>query len=255
MTGCGDRQNTTYHFSLSLRGLKLTLPIVVFLLASGCSKKEPSPLPDPGYDYYPMQKGNYSVFEADSVVYTEIPRDTLHYRYRIKEILSDSFTDETGTVVWRLERFIKMYHPGKTYDSLPWTVKDVWMVNGNKRRVEVVEENRRLTKLAFPVRAGSGWNGSPASDAGETDCYYEYVDRAAQVGTLAYDRTLKVNRKDLRTLISYDYRSETYAHGVGLVCKEYTELYSNNIVPQQAVEQRIEKGVVYTQTLIASGHE
>jgi hypothetical protein len=227
----------------------------MFVLAA-CSKKEVAP--PAGYldlDYYPVKAGKFSVFEIDSVVYREIPRDTIHHRYQVREVFTESFTDDEGEQAWKLERYIRKFNPAVPYDSLPWVIKDIWQVTADSRKVQVVEENRRFTKLVFPVKENSSWNGNAANGLGEATYKCTYKDKNESLGQQNFEKVLEVRQKDYRTLISLETASEKYARGAGLVYRQYTELYSNNIAPQKPVEQRIEKGVVYTQTLIAHGYQ
>jgi hypothetical protein len=210
---------------------------------------------DPGYDYYPLTAGRFSEFEADSIVFTEIPRDTIHHRYRIREVLSDTFAGADGKPLWRLQRFIKKPVDGVFHDSVPWLPKDVWLVDADKKRIQVSEENVRFTTLVFPPRTQASWNGNAANNKAEQLYVYTYVDEPEQIGAFHFEKVLKVTRKDLRTLISYHYSCEKYARGIGPVYKAYSELYSNQIVAGKPVESRIEYGVIFTQTLIAHGHE
>jgi hypothetical protein len=69
------------------------------------------------------------------------------------------------------------------------------------------------------------------------------------------EKVLRVTQKDFKTLISYQAYSEKYARGVGLVQREITDIYSNTIVPGVAVENRIENGLIYKQTLVNYGYE
>jgi hypothetical protein len=240
----------------TFKRLKFLYRIIVLFTLVSCAKKEaPKPVELHGPEYYPLREGRFNVFECDSTVYTEIPRDTLRYRYQIKEVLGAQFTDDGGHQAWRLERFIRWFDPKKSYDSIGWTIKDVWQLNADNRSVQIAEENVRFTKLSFPVSQGSTWNGNAANNRGDEQYTYEYVDQSESLGNESFARVLKVVQRDFRTLISYEYGSEKYAADIGLIYRNYIGLYSNNIVPGQAVEQRIENGVMFTQTLIAHGYQ
>lgn len=238
--------------------MKKRLCIVSFALLTimSCTKKtiasDPSIL---GLDYYPTQSGKFVVYDVDSTVYTELPKDTLSYKYRIKEKLADSFTDNTGQPAIRLERYIKWYNPQRSYDSIPWTIKEVWMVNTSDKSIQVVESNSRFTKLIFPVQKNASWNGNANNTLGEWDYSYEYIDNTETIGAIKLDNVLMVKQKDYRTLISYQYYTEKYAKGVGLVSREIKNLLSNTIVAGLPVESRIESGMVYKQTYVTYGYE
>jgi hypothetical protein len=208
-----------------------------------------------GLDYYPTTSQKFVIYDVDSTVFTDLPKDTLNFKYRIKEKLADSFTDNQGQQAIRLERYIKKYNSLKPYDSIPWSVKEVWMVNATQKNVQVVEGNIRYTKLIFPVEAKAGWNGNAHNTVGEWNYSYEYIDNTETINGNSLDKVLKVNQRDYRTLISYQGYSEKYAKGIGLVYREIKDLLSNTIVPNKPVEDRIESGIIYKQTLVTYGYE
>ncbi len=218
-------------------------------------KKIPESKLNLGLDYYPTTKGKFVVYDIDSTVYTEIPKDTLQFKYRIKEKLSDSFTDNLGQPAIRLERYIKRYDPKMAYDSIPWTIKQVWLVNANQTNVQVVEDNIRYTKLVFPLSTKKTWNGNAYNNLGERLYSYIYLDNPEVVNQIHLEQVLQVEQKEFRTLISYQHYQEKYARGIGLVHREIVDLLSNAIAPGKPVENRIESGIIYKQTLVTYGYE
>lgn len=220
-----------------------------------CTKKEtPAPV-IPGLDYYPVSTGRFVIYEVDSTVYTELPRDTVHYSYLIKERIADSFTDNEGREAFRLERYIKKYDPLVSYDNIPWTIKEVWMLNASNTNIQVVENNKRYTKLIFPVEEKASWNGNAANTDSRQMYVYDYINKTETIGPHQLEKVLKVKHNEFRTLISYASAHEKYATGIGLVYREIIDLYANNIVPNVPVEGRIENGLLYKQTLLTYGYE
>lgn len=221
-----------------------------------CSKKK-IPADDSilGLEYYPVHSGKYVIYDVDSVVYTDLPRDTLFYKYRIMEKLADSFTDNQGQEAVRLERYIKKFDPAKPYDSIPWMMKEVWMMNASQKNIQVVEGNVRFTKLIFPVQEKASWNGNVNNTLGEWSYSYDYIDKKEEINHNTLENVLKVRQKEYRTLISYQNYNEKYAKGIGLVYREITDLLSNVIIANKPVENRIESGVIYKLTLVTYGHE
>jgi hypothetical protein len=229
--------------------------ILVLLSFMACTKKTVPPNEPKGLAYYPLTKGKYVVYDIDSTVYTEIPRDTIYSRYRIKEKIADSFTDNQGQPAIRLERYIRNYDPSKPYDSIPWRMKEVWMVNADNYKVQVVEGNVRYTKLVFPVIEKASWNGNAANTIGVWTYYYDYIDRPEKINGVDLEKVLQVVQRNDNSAISTRRYSEKYAEGVGLVQREITELFSNAVVPNTPVEARIEKGISYKQILVTHGVE
>lgn len=234
----------------------IVLITVSLLFAVSCSKKK---IPENdsllGLDYYPTTQGKYVVYDVDSTVYTDLPLSSVTSKYRIKEKIADSYTDNEGKPAIRLERYIKKYNPSKSYDSIPWTIKEVWMINADKKSVQVTEGNVRFTKLIFPIQESATWNGNARNTIGEWNYEYDYIDKKESIGGNSLEKVLNVKQYELRTFISYQNYVEKYAKGVGLVYREIYDVYSNTVVPNIPVENRIEKGLVYKQTLVSYGYE
>lgn len=226
------------------------------LLIVSCKKKStPAESVDLGRDYYPSNIGKYVIYEADSTVYNEFTHLPTNYKYQIKEKIEEQFTDNEGKPALRLMRYIKRYDPNIPYSAMSWTVKDAWQVNVTPTDVEVVEENVRFTKLIFPVKQGSAWNGNAKNTMDEWDYTYLGIDAPQTINSVGFDKALSVEQKNYRTLISYQYYLEKYARGVGLVYREITDLYSGTVVPNVPVENRIEKGTIYKLSVVSYGNE
>lgn len=208
-----------------------------------------------GLDYYPTTQGKYVVYDVDSTVYTDLPLSSITTKYRIKEKIADSFTDNEGKPAIRLERYIKMYNPNKSYDSIPWTIKEVWMINADNKSVQVSERDIRYTKLIFPIQEKAGWNGNARNTLGERNYSYEYIDKTETINSNVLEKVLLVIQLEQKTLISFQNYTEKYAKGIGLVYREITDIYSNNVLPNVPIENRIEKGLVYKQKIISYGNE
>ncbi len=236
--------------------ISLFIAISSCLLFFSCAKKKiPQDESLLGLDYYPTTIGKYVIYDVDSTIYNSLTQDTVVTKYRIKEKITELFTDNEGQDALRLERFIKKYNPNKPYDSIAWAIKEVWMVNANKKSVQVVEGNVRFTKLVFPIQQGANWNGNAKNTIGEWMYTYEYIDKAETIGSKQLDKVLNVKQKNYRTLISYQNYTEKYAKGVGLVYREITDILSNNVIVNVPVEGRIEDGLIYKQTLVTYGNE
>ena len=226
------------------------------LLLSACSKKEiPADESILGLDYYPLNKGRFVVYEVDSIIYTELPKDTITYKYQIKEKIGETFTANDGKTAYRYERYIKKFDPNKSYDQQTWQVKEVWMLNADDKKIEMQESNRRFTKLIFPVEEKKAWDGNAGNGLGEQTYYYDYIDIAESMKQLSFKNSLKVIQLDQTTLISDDRCHEKYAKDVGLIYREIIHVLSNNVIPGKAVVDRIESGLIYKQTIVSYGFE
>ena len=229
--------------------------LLVFVTLISCSKKK-IPVKDSllGLEYYPQTKGKFVVYDVDSTVYTDIPKDTIYYKYRIKEKIADSFLDNEGQVAIRLERYIKKYNPLKPYDSIAYTIKEVWLVNATSKSVQIVEGNVRYTKLIFPIQESASWNGNAKNTIGEWQYTYDYIDKAETINGNALTNVLLVKQFFLPTAISYKNYNEKYAKGVGLVYRQIIDVTSATVTSANILD-RIDVGIIYTQKIVNYGYE
>ena len=236
--------------------MKSLLALFFILLILSCKKEEKPESEIKGLAYYPLTSGKFIVYDIDSTVYTELPKDTISYKYRIKEKIADEFTDNQGKRAIRLERYIKKFNPLQSYDSLPWTIKEVWLINPDNTKILQQENNIVYTRLIFPVLQNATWNGNAFNNLGTQNYSYEYVDQKETIGASGFDQVLKVKqRTDTLNLIQYLLEYEQYALNIGLVNKVSKHLFSNSISAGIPVLKRIEYGYMYSQTFQTFGYE
>jgi len=234
--------------------------VSICLIAAGtfsCVKHHNEDPPDLGYDYYPAKIGSYIVYDVDSIVYRQIPvQDTQRFKFQVKEKMDTLFTDNQGRPTVKIIRYKKMYSATVPYSQMTWAVlQDVWMANKTKTDVEVVEENIRYTKLAFPIKLNTSWNGTAHADTNGT---YEYkctaFDVPATYNGLSIQKTLTVNQFYFSTAISYQDYNEKYARNIGLIYKEITD-YKFSQAGGIAHPGVIDEGLHYVMTLNSYGVE
>jgi hypothetical protein len=237
--------------------MRLLIFLFFIVILFSCTKKK---VENPGIellglDYYPLTKGKFVVYEVDSTVYNELPTDTVIYKYLIKEKVAASFIDNLGNEAYTIERYIKFYDPNTAYDSMPWKIKEVWMLNATDKSIQVSEGNIRYTKLVFPVQEKASWNGNASNTLGEQIYVYDYIEKKETLNNNVLNNVLLVKQLDYTTLISSQQYFEKYAKGIGLVSREITDILSNNVVAGKTAIERIESGIIYKQILVTYGYE
>lgn len=227
--------------------------LLLCLVVVACSKKE---LPDDrsllGLDYYPLTIGKYVIYNVDSTVYVEIPKDTIQFVYQLREKIIESFQETNGSTAYRLERAVR-YPIAGGYTA--WHPVENWLIRANQQQIEVQEGSVRFTRLRFPVELNATWNGNAANTKSPQNFYYEYINRTEAINTLNLDNVLKVNEIDNVNLIEAEQSLKKYAKTIGLVNKYYSNIKGNNIVPGKTVFERIESGIIYKQELVEHGIE
>ncbi len=230
---------------------KYLLPLLFFFLFISSCKKDKSTSPiDMGKNYFPLHLNHSIIYEVDSTVYDEFTFLPKTYRYQVKEIITQAFTNDEATTSYRLERYIKYYDSTKTYDQIPWQIKDVWTITPYPSSIEKTEENIAYVKLIFPIKKAAQWNGNVKNTIGEKTYTYEYIHNSEYINNIYFDSVLQVKQYEYRSLIQYQNEIEKYAKNIGLVYKEITRLESQTIIPSVPVENRVEKGFIYKMKVI-----
>lgn len=223
--------------------LALLLAATTLMLNITSCKRETYTYPNnPLTNYFiPLQVGKYVTYQLDSLgFYYYGQKDTIT-RYLAKDSVEAAIMDNLGRPSWRVVRYLS------DTTGLQWTASETYMVTPTVQTVEMVEDNLRFIKLAFPMDEGFSWAGgtylptAPYKDRGfdfsgvlnvnpqRWNFTYQNVNKPYQVGNQTYDSTttiLQVN--DSFNLVndipiidtSFASRTdwtETYAKNIGLV--------------------------------------
>jgi len=218
-------------------------------------KKDSAIEPDMGYNYLPGKVGSWVVYDVDSTVYPDNGGDTIFNKYQIKELIESEYIDNEGRPTLRIERFRKNYVDSVSYDSMPWTLTDVWSANKTNSTYEKVEENIRYVKLSFPVKLLSTWNGNAKNTQEEWTYKYADIDKKRSNGPYTFDSTFLVVQRDILNLIQKQYYIEVYAKNIGLISRQVIDVNSQgNVDYNKPIMDRIVSGVVCKFTLNSYGN-
>lgn len=206
-----------------------------------CDAEESTPV-DIGLDYYPLQTGNYYIYNVEETIYSEVaPVDTLIYELMVE--VNDSFPNPEGNYTYVMNR------SKRSDENAAWEDLDTWSVRGNDREVVVNEENIPFVKLAFPARKGSRWNGNRFNNLEADEYEVTAFDETFDAGGTTFDKALTVLQENNEDFIVFlDKREEVYARGVGLVYKETTQL-SYCTTEDCVGQQKIKSGRIYKQQI------
>jgi hypothetical protein len=217
--------------------------VLLMAVAIGC-KKDKSVHSDAGYGYFPTTVGHFVIYDVDSTIYNAFNHDTVYYRYQLKELIESEFQDNEGRVSQRVERYVRSYNPTIPYDSLPWTLKNVWYVTRTSQHAELVTGNIRYVRLIFPVIDQAAWNGNAQNTQGDWEYQYQGVHLPFNGGNVHSDSSATVIEKDETDLLNRRYYKEVYAKNIGLVLRQIIDVYDTKITPVPVIH-RIKGGVIY----------
>lgn len=242
------------------------LPVFCLVLAACGRETEPPNSPDAAAQqaWFPLEIGQVSEFAVDSVVFDFGLRDSS--RTFVREVVTDTFRDNTGRLVFKIERFERK-NPAEN-----WQIRHVWSASRTASEAIRTEGNLRFRPLVFPLDTRTGWDGHVFLDknleievAGERlrpfgDWFFEVdsTDVPGVVGNFAFDSLLVVTETDSDNLFERRFSRTKYARNVGLVWREQWILdsqYCNQIPPPadcatKPWAEKAEKGYILRQTII-----
>jgi len=111
-----------------------------------------------GFDYVPMEIGNYRIYKSDSILYNQQGAVVDTFSGFLQEIVADTFNDASGEKAFRIERFYKK----DLVDN--WGIPSIWTAKKTTSRFTQTEENLQFIKLIFPLDDNSFWDGNMLID-------------------------------------------------------------------------------------------
>ncbi|WP_017259458.1 hypothetical protein [Pedobacter arcticus] len=203
--------------------LKRVLFLIAFssLIWTSCTKENNAPAIDLQPEFYPLNVGAVYIYDVDSTAYSNFTGGKVQYQFQLKDSVADTFTDLTGQVNYRIER----YKRNTVNDA--WKIQQVYSRNKSIRAAEEFINNQRFIRLVFPPLRGSEWNGNSKNTLDKQEYTIEDDISPLTVNTLNFDSTVTVKEIDEFNLIKEDLVKSTYAKNVGLVQKTVTDIEKN----------------------------
>lgn len=222
--------------------LSILCLLIIGTILNSCRKDPETFSLDQGYNYFPLDSGNWWVYEVDSVFYNSnynpVRKDSFHFQ--IREVIDNRFTDLEKRDGFKIIRF-------KREDSLSgWVEKDVWWAVRDSKMAERSEENVRFVKLTFPLSINKTWNGNSRNSLGRANYKIQTLDAPYNQGNLKFDSTLSVLQMDEENLIENKYSIEVYSKNIGMIFKDFRDIKTN-------IDGSIKSGIVYNYKLTSSG--
>lgn len=221
--------------------------VVFVLLLFGCERD--SSLADVGrlgLDYFPLQQGNFAVYNVQEVEYTILGQE-VNSEYQLMIEISTVFQNDDEDIYT-----INRYTRATTTED--WELSNVWSAQKDNYRAVIVEENIAYQKLSFPVGNDISWDGNALNTSEYEDYYFQKAGEAFTTDDeTLYDNTVTVVHNDLLDkIVTTDYRIEVYAKDIGLLFKE-SNIINYCTDPDCLGQEIIETGKIYRQSLIEYG--
>lgn len=207
----------------------------LLVFSMGSCKKESKDIfnTDPIDTYYPLQVGKYITYRLDSTVYLPFGTTSVIRTYQVKYYTDAQITDNLGRTAFRIIRFIRKN------ENDPWVSDATFMSLVAGSQAEFVENNLRYIKMRLPIQDGTSWKGNSYIDTYSINSTVRYLDSwdyvmdsvgfPAGVGSLVFEKTLRVNQRDEvlgdpsdpDAFSEINFSVEKYAAGVGMIYRKF----------------------------------
>lgn len=214
--------------------------LLTFIIS--CDKGENEMPAGYGFDYFPIRKGQFTIFNIDKIVYSELsPPETL--AYDLKTEVMDSFLNNAGDYTY------VMYNSTRPDESGEWEYAETLSVRSSNNEVVVTEGSVPYVKLSFPLKINAVWNGNKRNSSEADEYKIVSFDQALTINGMELEKTLTVEQEMYDDGITRtDERMEVYARGVGLVRRRIRQLtYCTE--PICINDRIIESGIIFEQEI------
>lgn len=216
--------------------------------ACSSSKQEPDLL-KLGYQYYPLEVGNYRIYDVETINFSLLEGGDTN-RYQLKEVIHDYYYQGKEDTTFYLYRYSRA-HIGED-----WSLDSIWTVRKDSRRIIVVENNVPLLKLIFPAYVGLTWDGNSMNAEEEAIYSISKMGDPLEKAGARFEKTLHVVEKNnMDTVINERYKEAVYAANIGLVYEEQRYINYCATTVECLGEGIIESGIKYELLLREYGKE
>ena len=203
--------------------------ILAFSILISCGK-ETLEVPSPSFNYFPTEKGNFVIYNVDSVVHSDEDDnndDSVYYfHYQVKEVVDSTFIDGEGD---ERQVLVRYYRKDTTDD---WTINSVWTQYLNSTSAYRWEENIPYHKLSFPINSDVEWNQNDQNTLDPVYFQYEEIHASRTLNNMTFDSTIVVTDNAIPNFVEDISNKEIYAAGIGMIYKKNKDLRktSNQVV-------------------------
>ncbi len=134
-----------------MRKIALFLCLAAGVVA-GCEEKFVELDPNAaGYDYYPLEVGDYRIYNVTDIRFLNNVSDT--NRFQMRELVDTTFIDQTNTLNYKIIRSVR------PDENSAWQEDSVMVVTKSHNNIILTKDNTRYVKMVFPVEEGKMWAG------------------------------------------------------------------------------------------------
>lgn len=224
----------------------------ILILIIGCSESKIDPSNNQlGLEYFPLETGQFRIYDAQEILFTVLGSDTTNFQ--LKESVVDSFTNVENSFTYIIHRETRLN------ETEVWQLDSVWTARRTANFAIMVENNRSIVKLVFPIEHGTQWDGNELNGLNEKLFTYDLNIADTTLSENQFSNLSKVIQSDIpENIVNRDERYEIYAENVGLIIKNSINLEFCQSKPDETpcpATKSIESGRIFIATLTSYGKE
>lgn len=208
----------------------------------GCKEEEESLSIDFGYNYAPLNVGDFFIYQIDSIYYDDFANTVDTFRYQLKEVIDSSYELLGGETGFRIERYYR------SHSNQDWKIKNVWVAYKTVSQFVRIEENQSIVQLVFPIVEDLKWDINHKNNLSAATAEITEIQPNFNNGVLSFDSTITVTLQDEENLIEKRFKAVHYSKDYGLVYRKLQDLRTE-------VNGKIVRGIDYSLYLIEKGKE
>jgi len=184
--------------------------IIIISFLTSCGKKETEEPVNMGYNYFPVEKSLYSIYEVDSIVWDDFNNSIDTFSYSVKLLVDSQFTDNAGRISYWWKKYVKT-------DSTNFEFASNYTITKTNSRVESLVENIREISIIFPLSAGSKWNSNSLNSNKKTDAICDEIDFQKTILNHSYDSCASIVYQEDINLVQESVHKAVFARNVGII--------------------------------------
>ncbi|MCF0058371.1 hypothetical protein [Dyadobacter sp. CY356] len=216
---------TNFTPYLELVKLKIIMAAMLLMITFLLSCQHDGAEPADQYKYYPLEVGQFSIYEITEVVYSAGLKDPVTNKWQEKDEINSVSINSAGISTYLISTYRRntssdYWQKIKQYTSELYPDKIVQNI-----------DNEAVVPMIFPIDKNTTWDGFMYLNLNNTDNRYGYdftyenVGEPFNTGVNSFNKTIKVvERVDTSGLTKYNFASKHYANNVGLILDQQADL-------------------------------
>ena len=190
------------------------LSLILLGLTLSCDRDRTEPIDS--YAYYPLEVGQYAVYDVNEEVYSSGVANPVKKNWQEKDEVDRMATDENGIPTYTFSR------SRRNSPTEFWQKVKEFTVQKYPDKLLTNIDNQTFFSLAFPVDLNVVWNGNTYNNGDQRKYHYEDPGKPVQIGSQTFDKVMNVVERRDSSIINRYVGIKQYATGKGLISDDQT---------------------------------